>query len=79
MHSFGVPLIEARPQVSSLLHKAKNRVHELLKRRLSELHAVAEALIRDETLDSSQITAICNGVTRGNAAEATRTVLAEHA
>lgn len=45
-----------------MLHSAKERVRELLKRRIAELHAVAAALIRDETLDHDQISRICEGV-----------------
>lgn len=46
----------------ALLHSAKERVRVLLKRRVAELHAVAAALIRDETLDHDQISRICAGV-----------------
>eukprot|EP00892_Ulva_mutabilis_P004899 jgi/Ulvmu1/2781/UM140_0011.1 len=58
----------ADKEVMALLHSAKERVHELLRRRVAELHAVAAALIRDETLDHDQISRICAGV--GSAAAA---------
>lgn len=51
-----------------MLHGAKERVRGLLQRRIAELHAVATALIRDETLDHDQISRICAGVGKEAAA-----------
>lgn len=42
-------------QVLNILQSAKDRVKGLLRRRIAELHAVATALIKDETLDHAQV------------------------
>jgi len=42
-----------------MLKAARQRVHDMLQARLPELHAVAEALVRDETLSAQQILDIC--------------------
>ena len=42
-----------------ILQGAKERVRALMRGRMAELHAVASALIKQETLDEAQISAIC--------------------
>lgn len=56
-------------QVRGVLQSAKNRVRDLLRRRMAELHAVALALINQETLDHAQISAICQKASESAAAE----------
>lgn len=56
-------------QVLGILQGAKERVKTLLRRRMGELHAVASALIHQETLDQAQISAICQKAAEDSRAE----------
>ena len=53
-----------------MLQSAKNRVRDLLRKRMAELHAVALALINQETLDHAQISAICQKASESAATNA---------
>lgn len=57
-------------QVLGILQGAKDRVQSLLRRRMGELHAVASALIHQETLDHAQISAICEQAAESEASAA---------
>lgn len=57
-------------QVLGILQGAKGRVKGLLRRRITELHAVATALITQETLDHAQISAICQKASEDSSPEA---------
>jgi ATP-dependent Zn protease len=57
-------------QVLGILQAAKDRVRTLLRRRMAELHAVASALINQETLDHAQISAICQKAAEESTPEA---------
>jgi hypothetical protein len=49
-------------QISKMLAESKARVQRLLESKRAQLHAVAAALVEQETLDAVQITAVCDGV-----------------
>ena len=57
-------------QVTSMLKEARARVQTMLGDRMEELHAVAKALIQEETLSADQILDVCERSRAASAAAA---------
>jgi ATP-dependent Zn protease len=63
-------------QIARMLSESKARAEQLLQSKLAELHAVAAALVENETLDAVQMTRVCDGVVAGGTLLGNATALA---